>query len=489
MNANTPRETPALRQLGFLEGQVAQGLSHEGQLLGLLVLGARENGHWTSEDVQLLSAFAQLTVLALVSAEGHRLIEKLNLELKAKVEKIAEQQRRILALQSQLLQRSEVRDQKSEVGDQKSEIGDQKSEAAGGGQRPAPTSDLCLLTSDSGLVGSSPQVQQLLHLVRRVAVSSSAVLLRGESGTGKELLARALHENSPRADKPFVKVHCAALSSGLLESELFGHVKGAFTSAIRDKVGRFEAADTGTLFLDEIGDINLEVQTKLLRVLEEMVFERVGSSEPVQVDVRIIAATHQNLEALIRQGRFREDLFFRLNVLPIQLPPLRDRIEDIPELVEHFLRLYRQRCGKEVTGIEDDALALLKSYAWPGNIRQLENVIERAVVISERPVIGVEELPPEIQAVAGTALLDTESNGEQAGSDEAPVLVQEAASRLSQPEAAVSLQAERAERDRREREQLVRALAAANGNKADAARALGMPRSTLISKLKKLGLG
>ena len=169
----------------------------------------------------------------------------------------------------------------------------------------------------NGIVGSSPQVRQLLHLVRKVAASPSAVLLRGESGTGKELLARAIHENSPRAGKPFVKVHCAALSPGLLESELFGHVKGAFTSAIRDKVGRFEPADGGTLFLDEIGDINLEVQTKLLRVLQEMTFERVGSSEPVQVDVRIIAATHQDLEALIRQGRFREDLFYRLNVFPI----------------------------------------------------------------------------------------------------------------------------------------------------------------------------
>src|SRR5262249_39888433 len=178
------------------------------------------------------------------------------------------------------------------------------------------------------LVGSGPQVQQVLSLVRRVAASPSAVLLRGESGTGKELLARALHENSPRAGKPFVKVHCAALSPGLLESELFGHVKGAFTSAVRDKVGRFEAAQRRTLFLDEIGDIGLEVQTKLLRVLEEMAFERVGSSAPVRVDVRVIAATHQHLEGLIRQGRFREDLFFRLNVLPITLPPLRERAED-----------------------------------------------------------------------------------------------------------------------------------------------------------------
>src|SRR5206468_12271413 len=168
------------------------------------------------------------------------------------------------------------------------------------------------------------------------AASDSAVLLRGESGTGKEVLARAVHENSPRAARPFVTVHCAALSAGLLESELFGHVKGAFTNAIRDKVGRFEAAHGGTLFLDEIGDINLEVQTKLLRVLEEMTFERVGSSDPVAVDVRIIAATHQDLEQLIRLGRFREDLYYRLNVISITVPALREHIEDVPELATHF---------------------------------------------------------------------------------------------------------------------------------------------------------
>jgi transcriptional regulator with GAF, ATPase, and Fis domain len=205
------------------------------------------------------------------------------------------------------------------------------------------------------MVGSSPQIQRLVDLVRRVAASPSAVLLRGESGTGKELLARALHEHSPRAGKPFVKVLFPSLSQGLLESELFGHVKGAFTSAIRDKVGRFEAANGGTLFLDEIGDVSPEVQTKLLRVLEEMTFERVGSSEPVQVDVRVIAATHQDLEALIRQGRFREDLYFRLNVISIRLPPLRERAEDVPELVQHFLRLFSQRCGKDVHAVDDDA--------------------------------------------------------------------------------------------------------------------------------------
>src|SRR6185437_13777264 len=215
----------------------------------------------------------------LVSAEGHRKIDTLNRELQTKVEKIAEQQRRIMALQSQL---SAIRHPPSAIRHPLSTDSEQRT--ADSGQRIA----------DSGVIGSSLQVHSLMQLVRKVAATESVVLLRGESGTGKELLARAIHENSPRASRPFVEVHCAALSPGLLESELFGHVKGAFTNAIRDKVGRFEAANGGTLFLDEIGDISLEVQTKLLRVLQEKTFERVGSSEPVQVDVRIIAATHQD---------------------------------------------------------------------------------------------------------------------------------------------------------------------------------------------------
>ena len=213
------------------------------------------------------------------------------------------------------------------------------------------------------------------------------MLLRGESGTGKGLLARAIHDSSPRSGKPFVKVHCSDLAASLLESELFGHVKGAFTNAIKDKVGRFEAAHGGSVFLDEIGDVAPEVQIKLLRVLQEMTFERVGSSDPVQVDVRVIAATHQDLETLIRQGRFREDLYYRLNVLPIAVPPLRDRPEDIPELALHFLRLYGQRAGKPGLQIDDDALLLLKAYSWPGNVRQLENAIEHASAFAEGPVV------------------------------------------------------------------------------------------------------
>ncbi|HZY88542.1 MAG TPA: sigma 54-interacting transcriptional regulator, partial [Gemmataceae bacterium] len=473
-------EGPAQRQLRFLGGAVAQALQHEGQLLGLLVLGPRGGGAYGADDLNLLAAFAQISALALVGAEGHRTIDTLNRDLQTKVEKIAEQQRRILALQSQLTHRSiEVRSQKSEV----------RSQTAVAPVLPAEAAD--------GVVGSSGGVRQLMALVRRVAASSSAVLLRGESGTGKELLARALHENSPRAAKPFVKVHCAALSAGLLESELFGHVKGAFTSAIRDKVGRFEAAHGGSLFLDEIGDISLEVQTKLLRVLEEMTFERVGSSEPVAVDVRIIAATHQDLEALMRQGRFREDLFFRLNVFPIILPPLRERVEDVPELALHFLRLYAQKSAKAITGLDDDALAALKSCRWPGNVRQLENVIERAVVVADGPVITVRELPPELLAEGPRHETPARASGILR---EADLLAEETdlwspglTSPLPGPlvpsgGSSSIIQAERADRERRERELLVRALAAAGGNKAEAARALGMARSTLVSRLKRLGL-
>jgi transcriptional regulator with GAF, ATPase, and Fis domain len=339
--------------------------------------------------------------------------------------------------------------------------------------KPAGPSDhpSSLILHPSGILGGSPPVRQLLAQVRKVAASPSEVLIRGESGTGKELLARALHETGPRAGKPFVTVHCAALSPGLLESELFGHVKGAFTGAHRDKVGRFELAHGGTLFLDEIGDIDPSVQTKLLRVLQEMTFERVGSSEPVQVQVRLIAATHQDLEELIRRGRFREDLYYRLNVISITMPPLRERAEDIPELAQHFLRLHGGRCGKDDLGIEDDALVVLKSYPWPGNVRQLENVIERAVVFAEKRTVTVADLPPEVVS-GGRWVVD-------GGNSAPPPTIHHTPSTITE---------ERAERGRRERERLVRALAAAGGNKAEAARALGLARSTLVSQLKKHGL-
>jgi transcriptional regulator with GAF, ATPase, and Fis domain len=456
----------AQRQLRYLGGEVGFPLAHEGQLQAFLVLGAKDFGSYGHEDLNLLSAFSQLTVPALVSTEGHRTIEALNHDLRAKVEKISEQQRRILALQSQLTRQT--------AGVEIRETG----EADKRDQPFVPSSANGDSSSPNGIIGSSAPIRRLLELARKVSSTQSAVLIRGESGTGKELLARALHANSPRADKSFVKVHCAALSPGLLESELFGHVKGAFTGAHRDKVGRFELADGGTLFLDEIGDINLEVQTKLLRVLQEKTFERVGSSEPLQVDVRIIAATHQNLEELIRQGRFREDLYYRLNVIDILVPSLRDRREDIPELALHFLRTYGQRCGKAVESIEDDAMAILKSYRWPGNIRELENVIERAVVVAEGPTIVPGDLSPELSVARtnGKTSEVAEGFGSQSGDG------------IGSSGPANGWKAEREEFDRRERDQLVRALAAAAGNKAEAARALGVARSTLVSRLKKHGL-
>jgi transcriptional regulator with GAF, ATPase, and Fis domain len=462
-----PRSQPdaALRQLHFLGGELALGLIHENQLLGLVILGPRDVGTYSADDLAILTAFAQLAALALAGAEGHRTIEGLNRELQTKIGKIAEQQRRILALQA-ALSRSRATPASTSVQDSESEE-----------EETPPT------PPPEGLIGSSTAIRQLTILVRKVAASPSAVLLRGESGTGKEVLARAIHDSSPRAKMPFIKVHCAALSPGLLESELFGHVKGAFTSAIRDKVGRFESADGGTLFLDEIGDISLEVQTKLLRVLQEMTFERVGSSEPIRVDVRIIAATHQNLELLIRQGKFREDLFYRLNVFPIYLPPLRDRPEDIPELVQHFLTIYAQRAGKGPIQMDDDALIALKGFPWPGNVRQLENVIERAVVVVEGHTVTLRELPLEVVATAeelhkahprSTRLADPwlEPDG--------PAVLETLRN---------DRDAELAQQEQRERDMMVRALAAASGNKSEAARALGMARSTFLGRLKKLGLG
>ena len=437
-------------QLRFLGGAAAQALTHEGQLLAILVLGPKDAGPYSADDLNLLAALAQITALALENAERHRTIEALNRDLQAKVEKISEQQRRILALQSQLT-RQTVPSSELKVSD---------------GQ---PNGDQGPGTLESGLVGSSPLIRQLLQNIRKVAASPSAVLIRGESGTGKELLARPC-TSTARAGKAFVKVHCAALSPGLLESELFGHVKGAFTGAHRDKVGRFELANGGTLFLDEIGDISLEVQTKLLRVLQEKTFERVGSSEPVKVDVRMIAATHQDLEDLIQQARFREDLFYRLNVISIVSPPLRERREDIPELAMHFLRLYAQRCGVALTQIDDEAMLALKAFSWPGNVRQLENVIERGVVMAEGSTLTLRDLPPELLPDGEDLSLPEEPDGEP------------------EPNSNRGIQAERTENGQRERERLVRALAAARGNKAEAARALGLARSTLLSRLKKHGL-
>ena len=240
-----------------------------------------------------------------------------------------------------------------------------------------------------GIVGWSPVLQNVLRLVDMVAAGTSTVLLLGETGTGKELVARAIHNRSPRRDRGFVKLNCAAIPSGLLESELFGHERGAFTGAVSQKVGRLELADRGSLFLDEIGDIPLELQPKLLRVLQEREFERLGSTRTKKVDVRIVAATHRDLEEMIQEKQFRTDLYYRLNVFPISIPPLRERPEDIPLLVQHFVREAARRMNKTIDAIPSAAMEALMQYRWPGNIRELENVIERAVILSPGSVLRV----------------------------------------------------------------------------------------------------
>ena len=296
-------------------------------------------------------------------------------------------------------------------------------------------------------------MQEVAGLIREVAAMSTTVLIQGESGTGKEPVARALHELSDRSDRPFVAVNCAALAEGVLESELFGHEKGAFTGATAARKGRFETADTGTIFLDEIGELGPQMQVKLLRVLQESEFERVGSSETTTVDVRVIAATNRDIRAAMADGSFREDLYYRLNVFPITLPPLRDRADDIPLLVEHFIELFRTRTGKAIDGISRAALAVLLDHPFPGNVRELENVVEHAFVRCAGSSIEVEHLPSELTARP----------------DDIVALA------ASDPLAAL------------EAELVRRALDDAGGSRDAAARRLGVSRTTLWRKLRRAG--
>ena len=247
----------------------------------------------------------------------------------------------------------------------------------------------CIAAQFEGIVGQSSALRRVLQMVQTVATGDSTVLLLGETGTGKELIARAIHNCSRRKDRAFVKLNCAAIPSGLLESELFGHERGAFTGAITQKIGRVEVADQGSLFLDEIGDIPLELQPKLLRVLQEREFERLGSTRTKKIDVRVVAATHRDLEGMILNGQFRSDLYYRLNVFPISIPPLRERPEDIPLLVRHFVREAARRLHKAIDTIPSDTMTALAEYQWPGNIRELENVVERAVILCRGSVLRV----------------------------------------------------------------------------------------------------
>jgi formate hydrogenlyase transcriptional activator len=311
-----------------------------------------------------------------------------------------------------------------------------------------------------GIIGRSAVMRTLCKNVKLVAPTGSTALILGETGTGKELIARAVHNLSPRRDRPFVKVNCAAIPAGLIESELFGHERGAFTGAAGPRTGRFEMANGGTLFLDEIGDITLELQPKLLRVLQEQEFERVGSSQTTRVDVRIVAATSRDLRQMVVGREFRADLYYRLNVLPLRVPALRERPEDVPPLVQHFMELYSKRANKRITEVPVEAMEVLVSYHWPGNVRELQNVVERAVILSQGKVLrlALDELRPStrLSVAAGVGKSDDLTTLKDV-----------------------------------EREHILRTLAETNrvlGGPKGAAARLGLARTTLIAKMKKLGI-
>ncbi|MBF0107701.1 MAG: sigma-54-dependent Fis family transcriptional regulator [Magnetococcales bacterium] len=326
-----------------------------------------------------------------------------------------------------------------------------------------------------GIIGKSPRMQKLYKLIEKVASSQSTVLIHGESGTGKELIARALHDLSPRADQPFIPVNCGAIPEDLLESELFGHVKGAFTGAANNRMGRFELANGGSLFLDEIGDMSPKLQVKMLRVLQEKMVDPVGATKPIRVDVRVITATHKNLEMEVAQSRFREDLFYRLNVVPINVPPLRDRIVDIPLLVEHFLK----KCDSPIVEnfISEEIMELLKIYPWPGNVRELENLIERLTILADGQV-KPEDLPEKMFNGSIAEAPDDEDG-------EPPVMPITNFVHNPIVTSGIDFNTEVANF---ENNLILSALNSTGWNKNKAARLLNLNRTTLVEKIKKKGL-
>lgn len=326
----------------------------------------------------------------------------------------------------------------------------------------------------SALIGGSPALRQALARVDQVAATDATVLILGETGTGKELFARRVHEQSPRHGGPFVVVNCAALSESVLESELFGHRKGAFTGAVEDRLGRFEVADGGTLFLDEVGEIPLHLQPKLLRVLQEQTFERVGESAPRTVDVRVVSATNRDLEAECRAGRFREDLFYRLNVFPLTLPPLRERHGDVLQLAEHFLRRAARKYGRPTQGLTPQAAARLEGYSWPGNVRQLEHTIESAVILETDVRLGAANLPP--------------LPGEAAPPDARELVPHQAPALPPAPPAGREPMGYQEAMRGYETAFLQRKLLAFGGDTAQVAAAVGLPVRTLRDRLRKCGL-
>lgn len=329
------------------------------------------------------------------------------------------------------------------------------------------------------IIGKAPGMHEVYQIIDKVAATPSSVLITGESGTGKELIASAIHENSDRAEQPMIKVNCAAIPKELIESEFFGYEQGAFTGAVSSKPGRFELADNGTLFLDEIGEIPNSMQVKLLRALQESEFERVGGVRTIRVNVRLIAATNRNLLEEIEAGNFREDLYYRLNVVPINLPPLRERISDVDLLVESFIKKYNERLNRSITGIRPEALAALKSYQWPGNIRELENVIERTLLFADSNEIQVHDLPPDIRGAGSLGAAQAPQSTERprpspmdnldTNSNSMKDIVRQATVEI-------------------ERELIVKALNETRGNVTRAAHVLGISRKGLQNKMRDFGL-
>ncbi len=330
-----------------------------------------------------------------------------------------------------------------------------------------------------GLIGAGPAMEAVYRLTRRVARSNASVLLLGETGTGKELIAKAIHRLSPRGSGPFVRVNCGALAENLLESELFGHVRGAFTGAVVNRTGRFEAAHTGTIFLDEINSTSPKLQVKLLRVLQEHEFERVGDTQTIRVDTRVIAASNCDLLGEIEAGRFREDLYYRLNVVTVHLPPLVDRREDIPTLVDHFLRIYAAENFRDVPRVDPRAIRVLQDYSWPGNVRELQNYIERAVVLATGDELTVDLLPE--------AVIDGKPRRIGRASDPA-TLAAELVRRGIETAGPDADNLHTAVVDRVERELIAQVMAACDGVRVKAADRLGINRNTLHKKLKDYGL-
>ena len=315
--------------------------------------------------------------------------------------------------------------------------------------------ELSVVPAFADIVGDSQALRSMLRDVSRVAGVETTVLLTGETGTGKELIARAIHQASPRKDRSLIKMNCGAIPQGMVESELFGHERGAFTGALQRRIGRFELADKGTLFMDEVGELPLETQVKLLRVLQEQEFERLGSARPQQVDVRLVTATNRDLEVEVADGRFRLDLFYRLNVFPVRVPALRERKSDIPLLVKHFLAHFQRKLAKPLHAVTDESMERLQAYAWPGNVRELQNVVERACVIATTPVVEIED-------GLQSAIVQRVSSGSLETLDES------------------------------QRTHIRRALAAAGGKingPRGAASLLAMKPSTLRSRMEKLGIG